>query len=452
MTRADAACAYARPPTRPSHRAAARDRREYRRPCTPRESRDSPSRDARRSRFRKRPRRGRAPAPPGRQWQRRSPSDGAGWAPGRPGPGRSAPCAPPPARASSTRRGSAAACRTATPGRTPAPRPAQRAQGNPSWLGTRMRSSSSTLSVTPSHLLSRCLLSPRWWNVTGLLASSDRDVACAERHSEVAVRRAGADQRRARRVDFVRARERERESRQRRPAPAASADRRRADTARLRRGRRPRPHAGDGCPSSASGAPSGLQSNTRCGASRSPCSSACSQPGRSSARRGDEHARSRRAPAGARERTRSSQHRRSPRRSTAARARGTRASARSARARRVRRRASSRSSSGVGSAPNWASMPLDEVDLGLRQRRVEPHAAHRRARGGSRPRSRSCARLASGTCCRGRSGGTPDESSSSSASGERPERAAALVAVEANVASRDVVLAPRGSCRRPGCP
>ena len=191
---------------------------------------------------------------------------------------------------------------------------------------------------------------------------------------ELAMRGAGADQDRARRVEPVSARERERQSRQRRPAPAArraagvrtqcaSAGPSTAAASRAARGRAPRRAARAPVEHEMRGA-AGRPARAR---APSPCDPA---------RRGDEHAGPVRCPAWGGARTRSFPPGRIPRRSMAARARGTSASATSARARRTRR-ASSRSSSGVGERAEPLEHALDEVDLGLCERGVEPHAPDR---------------------------------------------------------------------------
>ena len=68
---------------------------------------------------------------------------------------------------------------------------------------------------------------------------------------------------------------------------------------------------------------------------------------------------------------------------------------------------------------------LDEVDLCLRERRVEPGAARGHPRGERRSRPRSCVMPASGTCCRERLWRAPDArafSRSSASSRSEPPR------------------------------
>ena len=168
------------------------------------------------------------------------------------------------------------------------------------------------------------------------------------------------------------------------PAPAAAAGtssaaaRRRAGRARPRSAPRPPRPDGGSQPSSAVRSPSGFQSKTRCGASAVAPSRACSHPSRWSA------AAATNTPAavpfgfGARA---------NARRSTLAKPSS---SAGGSSSRTVRicdvgvsrpgsRRASSRSVRGIRERAAAVEEALDEVDLGLRERRVEPDAARRGA-------------------------------------------------------------------------
>ena len=94
--------------------------------------------------------------------------------------------------------------------------------------------------------------------------------------------------------------------------------------------------------------------------------------------------------------------------------------------------------------------PLDEVDLRLRERRVEPDAAHAGRRAARPPRRR-------GSASRGEVRVVEDDASHARRElvverlGEVAKRAAALVAVEPDVAAADEPSAT-WSCRRRGCP
>ena len=204
----------------------------------------------------------------------------------------------------------------------------------------------------------------------------DCDVAGAERRRERAVCRPDPDENRPRR------RRRRALARRRAAAPGAaagtsrSAGRRRVGRARSRPARRPRARGGR---RRRRGRPSRRRaSNRRRDAARvrSPCSSATSQPGCANA------AAATKTPV-------------RPRPDDGARTKGTcstsanpssvdgGSSSRSARIWEVgastpgSRRASSRSCSGLGKRAEALEQPLDEVDLRLRERRVEPDAASR---------------------------------------------------------------------------
>ena len=197
---------------------------------------------------------------------------------------------------------------------------------------------------------------------------------------------------------------------------------------------------------SASGPASGRQSKTRWGA---PGSSPPPSPRRPRPRR----RRTRRSASGPTAHARRARARRArtPRPRTAAPARGAGASARSARARRDARAPARASSSGGGSDPNAVEQSLDDVDLGLRERRVEPDAAHRDAVPARRvddvaPRRAGDVRVVEHdpTLTRGQL--------RVERVGEVAQRARALVAVEAAVPAGDVLLGEAASSPPRRCP
>ena len=178
----------------------------------------------------------------------------------------------------------------------------------------------------------------------------------------------------------------------------------------------------------------GRQSKTRCGAGSAPSAPPARQPERGGR---DEHARPAAGPRLAVERTRSTAAKPSS-------ADGGSSSRDRAHLRGRREHARLAACEGAqllgrGQRAEAVEQPLDEVDLRLRERRVEPDAAHRQpvARG----------RLDHVAARRAREVGVVEHDAPRAGrerlverAGELAQRAAALVAVEAGVAARDEVL------------
>ena len=277
--------------------------------------------------------------------------------------------------------------------------------------------------------------------------SPEVDVPGAERRRERAVGGADADEDGARRLDAVRPRERQRQPGQRRPAPAARRSAGVGAQRALHRAGDLRRELGDrGGERAGIAARPPVEQQVRRDRGRARPSSPA-RPGR----RPPRTRRRRRPGTAAPARTAPAPGPPIPRRPTAARAR--------ARARicdvggstPCPRRARTRSSSGLGSDAGAVEHPLDEVDLRLGERRVQPDAPRREpvpARGVDR---RGFATRASGRCCRARPAGRPTRAPPRA---RRRARAGSPRARRGSGGrSRGRRGPPRsGSSRRPGCP